>query len=473
MTEHHGLDLAAIQKRMGSHSIFGPSSSAMWLYCSGSLIPNLMAEDDANEDAAYGTVGHEVAEIWLNRMKAAERSATFQSLIRYYRPTELVGTVRTITEGSGRTFEIEIDDEMLAHVETYIEWCLKELGKHNGRRWESDIYIEQRVDLSRLMPLPRQGGTADFAACRWQLLKVKDLKMGKGVRVFAERNTQALLYALGFFYEWDWLYNFQTIEIGIGQPRLDHWDTWEVTREELLQFAAWVPERARLAWTPGQPRTPGKKQCQWCKVKGDCAAAAKYADDSCDDQFDDLDDPDKVTVAYDGVIEGVKYSVVEQAAWAESLVSGAHVPFRGATIDPGELDTEALAKLLPYRSLVEKWFSAIAAELESRALAGEEIPGHKLATGRAGHRKWIEEKAGVQFLRSEGADSFDYMETKLISPARAIELLRTLGYKKKKAEELIDLLVIRPEGRTTLVAVSDERPALPPPAEVFDDLDAL
>ena len=192
----HGFDLEAVQIKLGAHSVFAPSASSMWLYCAGSLIPNLLAEDTAGEDAAYGTVAHGVAERWLKTG---------------VKPVDLIGTVEKVDEGHA-VFEIEITHSMLEYVQEYVDWSVFLPGDH---------YVEQRVDFSRLTPIPKQGGTADHIACEPGALTITDLKMGKGVQVFAKGNTQARLYALGAFYRWDEQYHFQRIVIRIAQPRLN------------------------------------------------------------------------------------------------------------------------------------------------------------------------------------------------------------------------------------------------------------
>jgi hypothetical protein len=68
-------------------------------------------------------------------------------------------------------------------------------------------------------------------------LVIRDYKYGMGVRVDALDNPQLYLYAYAAFREWDWLYGFDAISIGVLQPRLEHFDVIELTRAELLAFA--------------------------------------------------------------------------------------------------------------------------------------------------------------------------------------------------------------------------------------------
>lgn len=462
MTEHHGLDLDALFAANGGHSIFAPSGSAMWLGCSGSLIPNITAPDNAGFDAAEGTVAHAVAEEWLKSIKEeledpGPEVLCGMSVIDWCKPEYLVGTTQQIKERV-ETFDILITDEMLAYVRQYIEWCREDP--------EGDHYIEERVYFSQLTPIPKQGGTADYFVLTPGHMVITDLKYGKGIQVFAKGNTQARLYALGVFFKYDHLYHFEKITIRIAQPRLDHFDEWTITREELLEFADYVKERAAAAWVPNAPRTPSPKACEWCKIKGDCAALLAFVHDSVDDVFED---ETLVTVSEDGVIEGVEYSVVEmtsanQLAERQRQIKPDH---------PSSMSTASMAYILLHRKVIEKWLADIAVELEGRANAGEVVPYHKLVEGREGQRKWKNPKTAPADLEFVGVPQDKVFKTEVVSPAQAEEALKAAYPRltRKNAGMMIDHLVTRAPGRRTLVPDSDRRPEAEDVGDVFDEID--
>ncbi len=442
MTEHN-IDISQLRFNIeqGGHSVFSPSFSAAWLWCSGSLLPNLLAKDGGSEDAAYGTVGHSVGEEWL---KTGER------------PDYRLSSTVIIEEGDNR-FEVVIDHEMIEYVSQYVVWCRDLPGDH---------YVEKRVYFSEITPIPKQGGTADHFACEHKKLTITDLKLGQGVMVFAAEdlsdprwgwrdakgeihingNTQAMLYALGAIFEYDWMYGFEEIVIRIAQPRLGHFQTWTTTKAEILAFADWAKVRALAAWQPDAPRRASIKACRWCKITATCPAVVAIAHELADGTFDDLD------------AEITSTSVV--------TVDPAHL---STLPQVNLLTTEQMAKLLPFRSMFEKWFNAIDAELESRALAGEQVPGMKLVESRS-FRRWTDEEHAADKLGERlGRDLY---KTTIISPAQAEGVLMKTGLKKKEAEKIVAPLVSKPPGKPTLAPISDSRERLGAAADqCFDDLD--
>lgn len=416
----------------GGHAAFSPSGSAMWLWCAGSLIPNLLAEDDGSEEAAEGTVAHEIAEAWL-------KTST--------RPDYYLGRV---VEVDG--FHITVSRSMLDYVEEYVDWCNDLPGDH---------HVETKVYFDRVTPIPRQGGTADHAACATRVLTLTDLKFGKGVKVFAAEdlgdpralirnpqtgdvekingNTQLMLYALGFYNEWDWLYGFKKVVLRICQPRLGHFQTWETTVSELLIFAEWVKVRAALAWTPDAPRRASVKGCQWCKVRGTCAELARFFADLHGSVFDD---------------QGEEANAESIADLKQALDTSFGI---GKLLPPYELSTAQLEVLLPWRKLLEGWFSDLAAELERRAKAGEPITLHKLVDGRS-TRAWRNALAAERALTEAGVDALDQYKLSFISPAQAEDLLVEAGMRRRDAAKLLDTLAEKGRGKATLVPLSDARP---------------
>lgn len=472
MAEHRLLSLDDIaQMAAEGHSAFSPSASKMWLTCSGSLIPNLLAEDDTSVEAAEGTVAHAVAEEWLRTGK---------------RPKHLIGQTKT-ADG----WDILITEEMMAYVGDYVAWCsaLEEDA--------AEFRVETRVDFSDLTPIPNQGGTSDCIALvpldsdpTWKRGKkgrpykliVRDLKYGKGVRVLAQGNTQGLLYAYGAWKIFKDRYNIVEIEIGICHPRLDEGTTtWTVTPEALLEFADLAKARAKAAWRFDAERTPSDEGCQWCKVRATCPAAYKHLSEVTSDVFDDDEDDDLLTDeegrcviceggGCDACRDRKSYDADEMAAINEDLEDDfGDEPFKPA--NPSQLSTKALAKVLRYRSMMEKFFNSVEAELLDRSISREEeIPGWKLVEGRA-NRKWPDNEAHVYLkLRRLGLKDGAIYKTEMLSPAQIeAKLHAKAGLTRAQAGKVVNAMAIKPPGKKSLVRASDKRPALPSDGSVFDD----
>lgn len=439
------LDFLTRTYRNAAHSIFSPSGSAMWLRCAGSLIPNLLAKDTPSFEAVEGTVAHELAESWL---------------LTGERPDDRVGEVVTIVEG-GQSFDIEITDTMLDYVGEYVDWCLNMNG---------DSHVEQKVYFSQLTPVDQQGGTSDHFCCEPGVLTITDLKYGQGVLVEVATNpndprsiiyeddgsvringnTQAMIYALGVFFKWDEVYNFERIVIRVAQPRRNNMAVWETTRDELLKFADYVKERAHAAWSLSAPRTPSDAACLWCKVKTTCPAFISLSERIADDCFSELADDISSDVMSDS---------------SDNLSIGL---FEFAPTQPALLTTEQLCKVFPYKGVFSKWFDSVESELFDRALRGEETPGLKLVEGRS-RREFTSEKDAIGVLTEAGLSWVDLYKTSFVSPSMAEELLRKNGYKRKDALELINPVVDRKPGKPVLAKSEDNRPVYQHPADtVFD-----
>lgn len=404
--------------RRNGHAIFSPSGSYGWLNCPGYLLANAVAEDSAGYDAAYGTVAHEVAQQWLTFGEKPEP-----------------GRIAKATAG-GRTFEIAVDEEMIGHVERYVEWCEEVTS-------EGDVYVERWVDTSRWMPIPEQGGTADFFVCKMGKLIITDLKMGIGVPVHVENNPQAMIYALGVFDEWDFIYHFEEIVIRICQPRLDYFGVWTCTRDQLLSFGEYVRYRALLAWQENAPRIPGKKQCRFCAVQTHCPAVSMHLDSLADETFE-----------FEETTEGpASYDPNDTEQHIKAVVRAGEP----ALPEPKALPTWFLAYRLAFRKLYDAWFHAIYEELNERAQRGEKIPGFKEAEGRKSY-EWKDEEEARKLLLAAGLDEEDAVHSEVISVSLARKSLKLhLKMKGKEIEKLLEPVIdVRP-GKRALVPVDDPR----------------
>lgn len=411
-----------------SGSIFRPSYSATWLNCLGSLHPSRHASDTAGIDAAVGTVFHSLMAEWQSNG----------------RPDTWLGRVETIvSEDLTKSFEVEVDEEMFY----YGDVCLRYYEDIPGER-----FYEIRVDISDLTPIPNQKGTADLAICRPRILVIVDWKYGRGVQVFAEENTQELCYAWGVFLKYDSIYHFEEIELHIAQPRLNHFDVWRITREELIAWADWIRERAHAAWKRGAPRTVTPKGCQWCKVSASCVALAAALDKLVDMTFDEIEEP------------------VTEDHMATYVAMG--LPKPKQLPEPGELPTYNLSRIVSYQKMFEAFFKRAREELTNRVLDGEMLDDWKIVESRS-RRRYRNENHAVEKL-SLVLPPEELIDRKLKSPAQVEKLLRPAGIRGKLLTDYMKVLTVKPPGKPTLAPDGDSRLSIPDPTDVFeaDDGDA-
>ena len=379
---------------------FRPSYSATSLFCPGSLRPSLASPDKSGVEAAVGTLFHRLIAEWQ---------------LSGDKPLYLLG----------QEFEIDghlvaVDDEMFVHAET----CLERYANIPGTP-----QVEVKVDISSLTPIPGQSGTADRVHVYLGTVEIIDWKYGKGVQVFARWNTQELSYAKGVVDRFGDEFVIETIRLHIAQPRLDHFDVWEISREELELWAAWARQQWQTAWQPDAPRIPSGKACQWCRVRIDCPARQVMLERLVEDTFEEVVTPDE----------------------QQTALTAPPVP---EPPQPAALPTERLAWIYQYRRTMELWFKDIGEELLRRGQEGEDIAPWKVVEGRLGNRFWKNEPAAARAISHLGVSPWP---DALASPAEVERRLGSVGIKGQAAKQFVALFTDRAPGKLTLAPAEDNR----------------
>lgn len=373
---------------MAAHAKLSASGAHRWMHCPASIAMEEGIPDQGSSFAAEGTAAHELAERCLNRGADA---------------AEYLGEEIPVGD---EIFYVE--EEMVEAVQLYLDYVRDQRG---------DLLVEKRVDFSPWVP--GGFGTADAIVLHAGTATVVDLKYGRGVKVDAEENPQAMAYALGALHGYDFLFECNTFKLVIVQPRLDHISEWEISRDDLL---AWADNKlkpaAELALTDDAPFQPGESQCRFCKAKPVCRALAEHCQEVVMDGFSD----------------------------------------QGK--DPAKLSNDEVAELIPQLDLVTGWAKAVEAHALHQLETGEDIPGYKLVAGRS-TRKWKDEAEAETALRKK-LKVAQVFNKKLVSPPQAEKLLG-------KGHAILTEHVIKPEGKPALAPVSDKRPALDiDPSQGFD-----
>ena len=220
-----------------------------------------------------------------------------------------------------------------------------------------------------------------------------------------------MCYALGAYSEFCFLYDIHTVKMVVFQPRRGNIGTYEISVDELLTWADKVLKPAAALAYNGEGEFAAGDHCQFCHIKAACRKRAEYN------------------------LELAKYDFEM----------------------PVNLDENEIAAILPRIDELTSWAGDIKEYALQQALSGVSYPGFKVVEGRS-VRKYADENAVADAVVSAGYDPY---EKKVLGITAMTSLMG-----KKKFEEILGSLIIKPAGKPVLVPESDKRPAI---NTAFDD----
>lgn len=428
-----------------AHAELGPSSWSTWGACPGSLA---LAQDTArpatSKYAKEGTAAHALLETCLLEGRNAE---------------DLIGQ-EYIVEGEVFT----VDNEMADAVNSTIDIVKTYIDPERG----DVLFVEQMVPLQHLTGEQDAKGTGDVIGITdgGKTLVAGDFKYGQGVQVYASEkpipmgedfyyppNGQLAMYASGWLHENGFLYEeVENVTLMILQPRMEWYDKYTITVEELRAFEDVIREAAGQVELNKQVKAegntldlvPGEKQCKFCNAKGICPALRDSASQAL--------------------------AIIAEPSRAEEF-EDLTLPKRAAAVAVNEgVTNERLAEFMRAVPLIEEAVAAARAETERRLFAGLEVPGFYLGVGRAGHRQWEnEELARKELTKSGRLKVSEATVAKVKSPTQIEKLAKDTRWWPKVAP-----LIVQPPGKPSVCKEGDKNACyqIASAVEEFANLDA-
>lgn len=379
---------------MAAHALLSPSSAHRWINCTAAPRLEANVEDAGSSFAEEGTLAHAYC---------AKKLKAFLGL-------NVEGEDKEIAEYYDKYHTGEMDE----YTDTYAAIVLEKYNAARANTPDAQLLVETRLDFDQYVP--EAFGTADAIIIADGTMEVIDFKYGKGVKVSAVENPQMMIYGLGAYDKFAFDYNIRRVRMTIVQPRIDNLSEYELSTEDLLQWATSVlSPKAKEAYSGEGTQKPGT-WCQFCKVKSNCRALATLC--------------------------------------------------AGAVKDPKLLTPEELADdVLPILPVVKTWLTGVEDYALAQALSGVHLPGWKIVEGRSVRKITDVEAAGVALNKA------GYLNEQIYKPVelRTItDLEKLIG--KKQFAALVGDYITKPAGKPTLAPESDKRKAIDPVADDFKDV---
>lgn len=300
------------------HAILSPSSAKRWINCTPSA---LLAEEAGSKSSVYteeGTLAHEIAEYALTKYLEGE-----------YDP--IIDAVPLKNEHlENPLFGVDMAD----YIRDYCEFVIGEGYEMQKQDGGCRMFLERRVDITDFAP--DSFGSVDVTQVSDKTIHIIDLKYGAGVKVTADHNEQMLMYALGTLKSLK-TDHIEKIRMTIAQVRLDHYDTFEMSKKDLLAWAERVLKPAAKMAIQGIGKQVIGSWCSFCPVKAQCRAQR----DAILADFEEKPEP--------------------------PLLSDEEI-------------VDLIGKIDTYKS----WIESVNKYVYDRAIQGHKWPGYKLVAGRTG-----------------------------------------------------------------------------------------
>ena len=369
-----------------AHALLSASGAHRWMNCTPSAILETQFPDTTSEAAKEGTLAHELAE----------------AKVMHYMHIDGF-TKRKLTTRVNKMKKNPLwQDEMDKYTDEYLDFIKTEALSYKVHPF---VKVEEKIDLTAYVP---DGfGTADCIIIAAGVLQVIDLKYGKGVPVSPERNEQLMLYALGAYAKYGFLFDIKSVKLSIVQPRIDNTASWAITIESLLEFGETVKEKANVAIKGEGEYSPGN-WCRFCRARRNCRARAD---------------------------ENVKLAFATEKK-------------------PPLITNEEVGEYLRLGEDVAKWLSDLKDYALTECLAGKDVPGWKAVEGRSS-REWTNMEEAFNAISEDGMDEAMLYERKPLSLAQVEKLMG-----KAHFNDVCMMYVTKKPGKPTLVTESDKREAI-------------
>ena len=304
------------------------------------------------------------------------------------------------------------DEEMSECTDSYAQYIAEEIQKSKELCPDPVVLVEQKLDFSEYVP---DGfGTGDCVIVADSTLTIIDFKYGLGVLVEAENNPQMMLYALGALALFDGIYDIDKISMTIFQPRRENISVFCISKTDLLKWAEETLKPAAELASKGEGEFCAGPHCMFCKVKAACRKRAEYN------------------------LEVARYDFEM----------------------PASLEDSEIEIVLSRADQLVSWINDVKEYALTQALQGKQWSEWKVVEGRS-VRKYTNEEAVINAVKEAGYDPYEH------SLLGITAMTKLLG--KEKFSELLSDFIKKPQGKPTLVPVSDKRKALNTAAEDFTE----